>query len=147
MNSSKYVIAVLKVISFFTLLPNIILFILWQLDDDSGFTSMITLFFNSLILPIVLIFSVKKVNEKFKKNWWYVNYIFFIVFILISIYLNLFFWILAVEKDGGFYGRHNIDSGTWMIINLEKMIAFGIIGLGLIYNIIEYATVNSKHTK
>jgi hypothetical protein len=142
--NNKYIIDVLKAISVFTLFPNVILFIFWQLDDGTGLSSIMSLIFNSLILPLVLIFSVNRVNEKFNKNWWYLNYIIFALCILFSIYLSLFFWILNVEKNGGFYGRHNIDSGTWMIVNLETMIAFGIISLGLMSNIIEYVANNLK---
>ncbi|MCD8518699.1 MAG: hypothetical protein LRY32_03510 [Flavobacterium sp.] len=40
---------------------------------------------------------------------------------------------MSAERDGGIYGRHNIDNGTWMIINLEMTIGFVILGIGLLY--------------
>ena len=137
MNNKEYIIDILKSILLWTFIPNVFLFIFWKFDSSFGFVSTLTLIFNSLILPIVLIYTVKNINEKYNKNWWYLNYIFFAFCVLSSIYLNLFNWILSVEKDGGFYGRHNIDSGTWMIINLEKMVSLGILSVGLIYDIVK----------
>lgn len=139
MNNKKYFIEILKSVLLCTLIPNIFLFIFWKFDSVFSFAPTLTLIFNSLILPISLIFITKNINEKYSKNWWYLNYVFFVLSALSSIYLNLFYWILSVEKGDGFYGRNNIDNGTWMIINLEKMICLGILGIGLIYEIIKSA--------
>ena len=106
---------------------------------------MFSLGFNSLILPIALLIVLKKINEKYQKNWWYINYIFLSVCVLLSIYLNLFNWILSVEKGNSIYGRHNIDQGTWMIINLELTISLGILCINLIYDIINL--ILEKHLK
>ena len=96
-----------------------------------------------MILPIVLLIVLKKINEKYQKNWWYINYIFLSLCVVLSIYLNLFNWILSVEREDSTYGRHNIDNGTWMIINLELTIGFVILGLGLLY-FIYLETLKSK---
>lgn len=113
--------------------PNLILFVLWQLEDESGFASSLTLLFNIVVLPLSLLVTTKSINEKHQKNWWHLNFILFCILLIASIYLNLLNWILSAERDGGIYGRHNIDNGTWMIINLEMTIGFVILGLGLLY--------------
>ena len=52
---------------------------------------------------------------------------------------------LSVEKGNSIYGRHNIDQGTWMIINLELTISLGILCINLIYDIINL--IPEKHLK
>lgn len=113
--------------------PNLILFVLWQLEDESGFASSLTLLFNIVVLPLSLLVTTKSINEKHQKNWWHLNFILFSILLIASIYLNLLNWILSAERDGRIYGRHNIDNGTWMIINLEMTIGFVILGIGLLY--------------
>lgn len=137
MNNKKYIFEISKTVLFWTITPNIFLFIFWKFDETFSFAPTLTIFFNSIILPIALIITVKNINEKYHKNWWYLNYIIFSLSVLLSIFFNLFNWILSVEKESGFYGRNNIDKGTWMIINLELMIGFGILCIGLIYDIIK----------
>ncbi|MBC5836257.1 hypothetical protein G6N05_15430 [Flavobacterium sp. F372] len=137
MNNKKYTFETSKTVLFWTIIPNIFLFIFWKFDETFSFAPTLTIFFNSIILPIALIISVKNINEKYNKNWWYLNYVIFTLSVLLSIFFNLFNWILSVEKENGFYGRNNIDKGTWMIINLELMIGFGILCIGLIYDIIK----------
>jgi hypothetical protein len=137
MNNKKYIFEISKTVLFWTIIPNIFLFIFWKFDETFSFAPTLTIFFNSIILPIALIISVKNVNEKYNKNWWYSNYFIFALSVLLSIFFNLFNWILSVEKESGFYGRNNIDKGTWMIINLELMIGLGILCIGLIYDIIK----------
>lgn len=135
MNNKKYIIEILKSVLLCTLIPNIFLFIFWKFDNDFTFIPILTLFFNSIILPFTLIIVAKNVNENHDKNWWYLNYFIFALCVISSIFLNLGNWILSVEKVDGFYGRNNIDSGTWMIINLEIMASMIILGIGLIYEI------------
>lgn len=137
MNNKKYIFEISKNVLFWTIIPNIFLFIFWKFDKTFSFAPSLTIFFNSIILPIALIITVKNINEKYHKNWWYLNYIIFTLSVLLSIFFNLYNWILSVEKDSGFYGRNNIDKGTWMIINLELMIGLGILCIGLIYDIIK----------
>lgn len=137
MNNKKYIFETSKTVLFWTIIPNIFLFIFWKFDETFSFAPTLTIFFNSIILPIALIISVKNINEKYNKNWWYLNYVIFTLSVLLSIFFNLFNWILSVEKESGFYGRNNIDKGTWMIINLELMIGLGILCIGLIYDIIK----------
>jgi hypothetical protein len=137
MNNKKYLFEISKNVLFLTIIPNIFLFIFWKFDETFSFAPSLTIFFNSIILPIALIITVKNINEKYHKNWWYLNYIIFTLSVLLSIFFNLFNWILSVEKENGLYGRNNIDKGTWMIINLELMIGLGILSIGLIYDIIK----------
>ena len=137
MNNKKYLFEILKIVLLLTIIPNIFLFVFWKFDEIFSFAPTFTIFFNSIILPIALIITVKNINEKYNKNWWYLNYIIFTLCVLFSIYFNLFNWILSVEKGNGLYGRNNIDKGTWMIINLELMIGLGILGVGLLYDIIK----------
>jgi hypothetical protein len=137
MNNKKYIFETSKTVLFWTIIPNIFLFIFWKFDETFSFAPTLTIFFNSIILPIALIISVKNINEKYNKNWWHLNYVIFTLSVLLSIFFNLFNWILSVEKESGFYGRNNIDKGTWMIINLELMIGLGILCIGLIYEIIK----------
>lgn len=137
MNNKKYIFETSKTVLFWTIIPNIFLFIFWKFDETFSFAPTLTIFFNSIILPIALIISVKNINEKNNKNWWHLNYVIFTLSVLLSIFFNLFNWILSVEKESGFYGRNNIDKGTWMIINLELMIGLGILCIGLIYEIIK----------
>lgn len=137
MNNKKYIFEISKTVLFWTIVPNIFLFTFWKFDETFSFAPILTIFFNSIILPIALIITIKNINEKYHKNWWYLNYIIFTLSVLLSIFFNLFNWILSVEKESGFYGRNNIDKGTWMIINLELMIGLGILFMGLIYDIIK----------
>ena len=145
MNNKKYIFEVLKIGFLWTVIPNLFLFLFWKFDNSFPFASMFSLGFNSLILPIVLLIVLKKINEKYQKNWWYINYIFLSLCVVLSIYLNLFNWILSVEKGNSIYGRHNIDQGTWMIINLELTISLGILCINLIYDIINL--IPEKHLK
>jgi hypothetical protein len=145
MNNKKYIFEVLRIGFLWTVIPNLFLFLFWIFDNSFPFASMFSLGFNSLILPIVLLIVLKKINEKYQKNWWYINYIFLSLCVVLSIYLNLFNWILSVEKGNSIYGRHNIDQGTWMIINLELTISLGILCINLIYDIINL--IPEKHLK
>jgi hypothetical protein len=131
--NQAYFIEILKNALKWFVFPNLILFVLWQLESESGFASYLTLIFNTVFLPLSFLITTKSINEKHQKNWWHLNFILFSILLIASIYLNLLNWILLVERDGGIYGRHNIDNGTWMIINLELTIGFGILGMGLLY--------------
>ena len=113
--------------------PNLILFVLWQLESETGFAPSLTLLFNIVVLPLSLLITTKSINEKHLKNWWHLNFILFSILLIASVYLNLLNWILSAERNGGIYGRHNIDNGTWMIINLELTIGFAVLGIGLLY--------------
>lgn len=131
--NQTYFIEILKNTLKWFAFPNLILFILWQLESESGFASSLTLLFNIVVLPLSLLVTTKSINEKHQKNWWHLNFILFSILLIASIYLNLLNWILSAERDGGIYGRHNIDNGTWMIINLELTIGFVILGIGSLY--------------
>lgn len=131
--NQTYFIEILKNALKWFAFPNLILFILWQLESESGFASSLTLLFNIVVLPLSLLVTTKSINEKHQKNWWHLNFILFSILLIASIYLNLLNWILLAERDGGIYGRHNIDNGTWMIINLELTIGFVILGIGSLY--------------
>ena len=141
--NQAYFIEILKNALKWFAFPNLILFVLWQLEDESGFASSLTLLFNIVVLPLSLLVTTKSINQKHQKNWWHLNTILFSILLIASIYLNLLNWILSAERDGGIYGRHNIDNGTWMIINLELTIGFVILGLGLLY-FIYLETLKSK---
>ncbi len=131
--NQAYFIEILKNALKWFVFPNLILFILWQLESETSFTPSLTLLFNIAILPLSLLVTTKSINQKHQKNWWHLNTILFSILLISSIYLNLLNWILSAERDGGNYGRHNIDNGTWMIINLELTIGFVILGIGLLY--------------
>ena len=146
MNTKKYTFGILKSALFYTLIANLFLFILWKFADVLPFVPIITLIFNTFILPITFVLIMKTSTEKYKKNRLYLNYFVFAVCVLISIFLNLVNWILYVEKTSDFYGRNNIDSGTWMVINLEMMIGLGILGIGLFYTLIKNFPSNSIKT-
>lgn len=136
-DNKKYFIEILKNALKWSIVPNILLSILWKFDTEFTFIPILTIVFNSLILPFSLLISTKSINEKFEKNWWHLNSIIFSILLISSIFFNLMNWILSVEKNNGFYGRHNIDSGTWMLIKLELLIGFGILIIGLFY----YSTI------
>lgn len=137
MNDKKYIFEVLKSAFLMTLVPNILLFLFWKFDTSLTFAPVFTILFNTLILPISLILKLRKINKKHQINLWQLNYIICSICLLVSIFLNLFYWILSIENAGRFYGRHNIDKGTWMVINTEMMIGLGILGVALIYDIIK----------
>ena len=82
-------------------------------------------------------------NLSVRSNKTFLNFILFSILLVSSIYLNSLNWILSVEREDSIYGRHNIDNGTWMIINLELTIGFVILGLGLLY-FIYLGTLKSK---
>lgn len=131
--NQAYFIEILKNALKWFVFPNLILFILWQLESEGGFAPSLTLLFNIVVLPLSLLVTTKSINEKHQKNWWHLNFILFSILLIASIYLNLLNWILSVEREDSIYGRHNIDQGTWMIINLELTIGFVILGVGLLY--------------
>lgn len=141
--NQAYFIEILKNALKWFAFPNLILFILWQLESEGGFAPSLTLLFNIVVLPLSLLVTTKSINEKHQKNWWHLNFILFSILLIASIYLNLLNWILSVEREDSIYGRHNIDNGTWMIINLELTIGFVILGLGLLY-FIYLETLKSK---
>lgn len=144
MTNKKYVFEILKNILLWTFIPNIFLFLFWKFNTVFIFIPMLTLFFNAIILPVTLILTVKNVNKKYSKNWWYINYLLLVMCVLSSIYINLFNWILCVEKGNEFNAKHAIDKGTWMIINLEIMISLGILGIGLFYDILKSVPEKQK---
>lgn len=146
MNTKKYTFGILKSALFYTLIANLFLFILWKFADVLPFVPIIILIFNTFILPITFVSIMKYSTEKYNKNRLYLNYFVFAVCVLISIFLNLVNWILYVEKTSDFYGRNNIDSGTWMVINLEIMTGLGILGSGLFYTLIKNFPSNSIKT-
>ena len=131
--NQAYFIEILKNALKWFAFPNLILFVLWQLESETGFAPSLTLLFNIAVLPLSLLITTKSINKQHQKNWWHLNIILFSILLIASIYLNLLNWILSAERDGGSYGRHNIDNGTWMIINLELTIGFVILGIGLLY--------------
>ena len=133
MNSKEYTFEIIKSALWYTLITNILLFILWKFSNIFPFAPTLNLIFNTLILPTTFILIMKNSAQNYKKKLLYLNYFVFALCILASIFLSLITWILDVEKNSGIYGRNNIDSGTWMVINLEMLISLGILGIGLLY--------------
>ncbi|CAM3882330.1 hypothetical protein FLJU110815_03605 [Flavobacterium jumunjinense] len=94
-------------------------------------------FFNALFHPLLLIIITKNIDKKHAINGWLVKSILFSIICICSIFLGLLYWIINVEKTG-FYGRHNIDKGTWMIINLEMLSTLSILSIYFLINLLNY---------
>ncbi|MES2544430.1 MAG: hypothetical protein V4548_06070 [Bacteroidota bacterium] len=133
-SKKKYIITILKSIVSLTMIPNILILLLWIYKSD--FAGVISAFFNAIILPILLLLSIKIINLKFQTNWWYINYPLILLLVFCSIYINFLGWAFSTESKGGFYGRYNIDKGTWMIIKTEFIFSIGIILASLFYHLI-----------
>ena len=126
----NYLFEISTTISKLTLYSNFILFFLWELDFV--LVSTISLFFNALFHPLLLIIITKNIDKKYAINGWVVKSILFSIICMSSIFLGLLNWIINLD------GRHNIDNGTWMIINLEMLSALSILLIYFLINLLNY---------
>ncbi len=113
------------------IIPNLLLRPFWS----SGIASF-NMVLNSFIVPITLLILTRWINKKFDRKWWVLNYILMAGIVCLSIYLGFLNWAYWADKTPGGWGSDNVDKGTYMILNLELIIALGIIGFALLIEVL-----------
>lgn len=132
---TQYFTDILKNQIVWLVIPNL-LFALIQYSGVEDFSSL-TLVFNALMLPIILMVFIEVINEKFTKDWWYVNYPLCCLTIILSVAVSLMVWGYVNKTPDKFWNISNIDSGTWMMVKLQIQIGCGIIFIGWVRHMIK----------
>ncbi|HET8810453.1 MAG TPA: hypothetical protein VFM65_09350 [Flavobacteriaceae bacterium] len=130
--NSKYLICLILTTIGIGIIPNLVLKPFWSNYEVAS----LTIILNSFIIPILLLISIKWINERFDKDWWILNFVLIIEAVCLSVYFGFLNWANWADKTPGGWGSDNVDKGTYMILNLELMIGLGIVGIALIFKII-----------
>jgi hypothetical protein len=82
--------------------------------------------YSAIFLPLLLNYLISQINIRFGKDWWYINYILICISIVLSVFFNFLIWGLVNLFYKEYWNIFNVDSGTWMIVNLQLMVGCGI---------------------
>lgn len=122
--SKKYFTEICKSLFWYILIPNS-LFLIASFFKIEIFHSF-SMIYSAILLPLLLNNSISQMNSRFNKDWWYINYILICISIVVSVFLNFLIWGFINLFYKEFWNIFNVDSGTWMIVNLQLMVGCGI---------------------
>lgn len=139
----EYLIYILLATVSIGIIPNLILRPFW-IQDSSG-AAILSILLNSIIIPLFLLLSVSWINSKFEKDWWILNFVLIIAAVSLSVYMGFLNWAVSGDNIPGSWGINNVDRGTKMILNLELMIGFAIVGVALLFKIFTKIKLKRKN--
>jgi len=122
--NNKYFIEICKNLFGYILIPNILFLMLSFLKIEK--VSSFSMIYSAIFLPLLLNYSISQINIRFGLDWWYINYILICISIVLSVFFNFLIWGLVNLFYKEYWNIFNVDSGTWMIVNLQLMVGCGI---------------------
>ncbi len=103
--------------------------------------AVLTLFFNTLILPVSLIVLL---NKNFRNKRTLISYTIIILCVLISIYISLLNYSNSLNTKTEIFLPKNIDTKSLSVVYLEATIAIGIVSIAFFWNWIKKRNKDNK---